>query len=58
MQASTSRLTRNNPQKGEVLKIDQDTKNKPKADVTINVSDDVFQQLADGKLNGQKVRFG
>lgn len=27
---------------------------KPKADVTISLSDDTFQQLADGKLNGQK----
>ncbi|GAA5924789.1 hypothetical protein JCM1841_004148 [Sporobolomyces salmonicolor] len=27
---------------------------KPKADVTISLSDDVFQQLADGKINGQK----
>ncbi|PLW31658.1 hypothetical protein PCANC_07856 [Puccinia coronata f. sp. avenae] len=27
---------------------------KPKADVTINLSDDTFQALADGKLNGQK----
>lgn len=27
---------------------------KPKADVTINVSDDTFQDLADGKLGGQK----
>lgn len=28
---------------------------KPKADVTISLSDDTFQQLASGKLNGQKV---
>ncbi|KAK4046947.1 hypothetical protein OIV83_005738 [Microbotryomycetes sp. JL201] len=27
---------------------------KPKADVTISLADDTFQQLADGKLNGQK----
>ncbi|GAA5908092.1 hypothetical protein JCM8208_003684 [Rhodotorula glutinis] len=27
---------------------------KPKADVTISLQDDVFQQLADGKINGQK----
>lgn len=27
---------------------------KPKADVTISLGDDTFQQLADGKLNGQK----
>merc|ERR1712080_707396 len=27
---------------------------KPKADVTISLADDVFQQLADGKINGQK----
>lgn len=27
---------------------------KPKADVTINLSDETFQALADGKLNGQK----
>jgi len=27
---------------------------KPKADVTIILSDDVFTQLAEGKLNGQK----
>ncbi|KAH8921571.1 sterol-binding protein [Atractiella rhizophila] len=27
---------------------------KPKADVTINVADQTFQDLADGKLNGQK----
>ncbi|TFL03990.1 SCP2 sterol-binding domain-containing protein [Pterulicium gracile] len=27
---------------------------KPKADVTLLMTDDVFQQLADGKLNGQK----
>ncbi|GAA6060586.1 hypothetical protein JCM10212_006821 [Sporobolomyces blumeae] len=27
---------------------------KPKADVTISLSDEVFQQLKDGKLNGQK----
>jgi len=27
---------------------------KPKADVTLILSDDVFTQLADGKLNGQK----
>lgn len=27
---------------------------KPKADVTISLSDETFQQLADGKLNGQK----
>ncbi|SCZ95101.1 BZ3500_MvSof-1268-A1-R1_Chr11-3g03603 [Microbotryum saponariae] len=27
---------------------------KPKADVTISLDNDTFQQLADGKLNGQK----
>ncbi|KAL8278815.1 hypothetical protein RQP46_008884 [Phenoliferia psychrophenolica] len=27
---------------------------KPKADVTIALSDETFQALADGKLNGQK----
>ncbi|GAA5839371.1 hypothetical protein JCM9279_005920 [Rhodotorula babjevae] len=27
---------------------------KPKADVTISLQDEVFQQLADGKINGQK----
>lgn len=27
---------------------------KPKADVTISLSDETFQSLADGKLNGQK----
>ncbi|GAA5875363.1 hypothetical protein JCM8547_003215 [Rhodosporidiobolus lusitaniae] len=27
---------------------------KPKPDVTISLADDVFQQLADGKINGQK----
>lgn len=27
---------------------------KPKADVTISLSDETFQALADGKLNGQK----
>ncbi|KNZ57741.1 hypothetical protein VP01_2084g2 [Puccinia sorghi] len=31
---------------------------KPKADVTINLSDDTFQSLADGKLNGQKAFMG
>lgn len=25
--------------------------------VTISLADDVFQQLADGKINGQKVRY-
>ncbi|CAO1624109.1 unnamed protein product [Sympodiomycopsis kandeliae] len=29
-------------------------KAKGKADVTINTSDDVFMQMADGQLNGQK----
>lgn len=29
-------------------------KPKGKADVTINTSDDVFMQMADGQLNGQK----
>ncbi|GAA5980772.1 hypothetical protein JCM11641_002642 [Rhodosporidiobolus odoratus] len=27
---------------------------KPKADVTISLSDETFQQLADNKINGQK----
>ncbi|GAA5889541.1 hypothetical protein JCM6882_007064 [Rhodosporidiobolus microsporus] len=27
---------------------------KPKADVTISLSDDTFQKLADNKINGQK----
>ncbi|WAQ87385.1 hypothetical protein PtA15_8A289 [Puccinia triticina] len=31
---------------------------KPKADVTINLSDETFQALADGKLNGQKAFMG
>jgi len=39
--------------KGEVFKVDKDSP-KTKADVIINMSDDTFQQLAEGKLNGQK----
>merc|ERR1711939_694401 len=39
--------------KGEVVKVEKDSP-KIKPDVTINMSDDTFQQLADGKLNCQK----
>merc|ERR1711879_1111370 len=38
---------------GEVVKLEKDTP-KIKPDVTIETADDTFQQLADGKLNGQK----
>lgn len=40
--------------KGEVTKGPA----KPKADVTIQMSDATFQDLADGKLNGQKAFMG
>lgn len=31
---------------------------KPKADVTLSMADQTFQDLADGKLNGQKAFMG
>jgi len=31
---------------------------KPKADVTLSMADATFQDLADGKLNGQKAFMG
>lgn len=46
--------TRYRPQEGKVIKVDSTTP-KIKPDVTINLTDDVFQQLSDGKLNGQKM---
>lgn len=41
-------------QEGKVVKIENGSP-KIKPDVTINLTDDVFQQLSDGKLNGQKI---
>jgi len=38
---------------GKVVRIDNGQP-KIKPDVTINLTDEVFQQLSDGKLNGQK----
>lgn len=42
--------------KGEVVKGGEGPKSKP--DVTITMADEVFQQLVDGKLNGQKAFMG
>ena len=40
-------------QEGQVTKVEGEK--EVKADVTINLTDEVFQQLSDGRLNGQKV---